>query len=39
MCKYCEYKTICQFDRKLGNQFKMLEELKDEEVWKRIERE
>ena len=38
-CDYCEYKTICQFDRKLGNQFKMLEELKDEEVWKRIERE
>lgn len=38
-CDYCEYKTICQFDRKLGNQFKMLEELKDEEVWNRIEKE
>lgn len=38
-CDYCEYKVICQFDRKLGNKFKVLEELNDEEVWQLIGRE
>ena len=38
-CDYCEYKMICQFDKKLGNEFKVLTELKDEEVWNKIERE
>lgn len=34
-CSYCEYKTICQFDKQLGNKFKIINELKDEEVWER----
>lgn len=35
-CDYCEYKLICQFDKKLGNSFKTLKELSDEEVYERI---
>jgi ATP-dependent helicase/nuclease subunit B len=35
-CDYCEYKTICRFDRKLGNEFNLISELKEEEVFKRI---
>lgn len=38
-CDYCEYKLICQFDRKLGNCFKNLQELTDEEVWSKIPKE
>ena len=35
-CNYCEYKTICQFDKKLGNSFKNIKELSDDEVWEKI---
>jgi len=31
-CDYCEYKLICQFDKDLGNKFKYINELKDDEV-------
>ncbi len=38
-CDYCDYKLVCQFDRKLGNHFRILEELSDEEVLKRVNSE
>jgi len=31
-CEYCEYKLICQFDKDLGNKFRYINELKDNEV-------
>ncbi len=38
-CEYCEYKSICQFDKnKFGNDYRYIPELKDEEVWKKIEK-
>lgn len=35
-CTYCEYKTICRFDRNLGNEYKYLKEMKKEEIWEQI---
>lgn len=35
-CTYCDYRLICQFDRKLGNCFRVLDELSDEEAMKKI---
>lgn len=35
-CEYCEYKLICQFDKDLGNQFRYINELKDNEVLSKI---
>ena len=32
-CAYCDYKEICNFDRELGNRFKKVAELKNEEVF------
>lgn len=31
-CDYCEYKEICLFDKKFGNDYRKLKELKDEEI-------
>jgi ATP-dependent helicase/nuclease subunit B len=38
-CDFCEYKSICRFDRKLGNEYKYLNELKAEEVFSLINKE
>ncbi|MBQ9314363.1 MAG: PD-(D/E)XK nuclease family protein [Clostridia bacterium] len=35
-CEYCDYKLICRFDKDLGNQFRVINELKNEEVLKKI---
>ena len=35
-CEYCDYKTVCRFDRNLGNEYRYLKELKKEEVWEQI---
>lgn len=35
-CSYCDYKSICNFDRELGNSFKYISELKNEEVYEQI---
>ena len=32
-CVYCDYKSICNFDRELGNRFKYIKELKSDEVY------
>ncbi|AZV55698.1 helicase-exonuclease AddAB subunit AddB [Clostridium sp. AWRP] len=37
-CSYCIYSAICQFDTSIkGNEYKILRDKKDEEVWKDIE--
>ena len=35
-CSYCDYKEIRNFDKELGNRFKKMNELKDEEVFEQI---
>ncbi len=35
-CEYCQYKLICRFDKELGNKFRIVNELKNEEVFSRI---
>lgn len=35
-CEYCDYKEICNFDRELGNKFRTVNELKNEEVFEQI---
>lgn len=36
-CEYCEYKSICQFDKnKFGNEYSYIQELKKEEIWDRL---
>lgn len=35
-CTYCDYKTICNFDKELGNRFKYINELKNEEVFEQM---
>ncbi|MGM0378344.1 MAG: PD-(D/E)XK nuclease family protein [Bacillota bacterium] len=38
-CDFCDYKGICQFDKKIkGNEFKENENLKDKEVIKKLEK-
>lgn len=32
-CSYCDYREICNFDKELGNRFKKVSELKNEEVF------
>lgn len=32
-CDYCDYKAICNFDKDLGNRFKVINAMKDEEVF------
>ncbi len=38
-CEYCDYKTVCRFDRNLGNEYRYLKELKKEEVWEQLKLE
>lgn len=38
-CAYCEYRLICQFDKDLGNKYRYVNELKDDEVLSRISNE
>lgn len=34
-CKYCDYLTVCQFDTSMkDNEYRILKDLKDDEVWK-----
>ena len=35
-CSYCDYKEICNFDKELGNRFKKINELKNEEVFEQM---
>ena len=38
-CEYCNYKLICRFDKELGNHFRKINELKNEEVFQSISKE
>ena len=33
-CDYCDYKTVCCFDKKNGNKARKLKHLTADEVWK-----
>ena len=35
-CEFCDYKLICRFDKELGNKFKMINDLKNDEVFCKI---
>lgn len=35
-CEYCHYKEICRFDKELGNKYRIINELKNDEVLNRI---
>jgi len=36
-CEYCRYLSICQFDTRIsGNRYRLLRDLKDDEVWELI---
>lgn len=38
-CEYCEYKTICQFDKnKFCNEYSYIPELKKDEVWETLKK-
>ena len=38
-CEYCEYKSICQFDRnKFCNDYRYISELKKEEIWENLKK-
>ena len=37
-CEYCEYKSICQFDKnKFGNEYSYVPDFSKEEVWEKLE--
>lgn len=36
-CNYCRFKPICQFDVMTGNNYRLLKELKKEEIWRLLE--
>ena len=38
-CEYCDYRMSCQFDRKLGNKYRVINNLKDDEVIELINKE
>lgn len=39
-CNYCLYSSICQFDKEFeGNNYKVIEDKKDEEVWQMLQKE
>lgn len=35
-CEFCNYQLICRFDKELGNKFRMIHDLKNEEVFQKI---
>lgn len=35
-CDYCDYKLICQFDKELGNKYRIINDLKNDEVFRKI---
>ena len=35
-CEFCDYKLICRFDKELGNKFKVINDLKNDEVFEQI---
>ena len=35
-CEFCNYKLICRFDKELGNKFRIINELKNDEVFSKI---
>lgn len=35
-CEYCDYKLICRFDKELGNKFKLINDLKNDQVFEQI---
>lgn len=35
-CEFCDYKLICRFDKELGNKFRIIDELKNEQVFNQI---
>jgi len=35
-CQYCDYQLICGFDRELGNQYRVIHDLKNDDVLKKI---
>lgn len=35
-CEHCDYKLICQFDKELGNKYRVINDLKNDEVFRRI---
>ena len=35
-CEFCDYKLICRFDKELGNKFKIIDELKNDQVFEQI---
>lgn len=34
-CEYCDYKLICRFDKELGNEYRMIHDLKNDEVFEK----
>jgi helicase-exonuclease AddAB, AddB subunit len=38
-CKFCNYRSFCGFDRFQGNTYRFLEELEDNEIFKRLKKE
>jgi len=36
-CKYCDYISICQFDKDLGNNYRFIKDEKDEVILKKIQ--
>ena len=35
-CEFCDYKLICRFDKELGNKFRIIDELKNDQVFEQI---
>lgn len=38
-CEFCDYKLICRFDKELGNKFRIINDLKNDEVFCKIANE
>lgn len=35
-CEFCDYKLICRFDKELGNKFKLINDLKNDQVFEQL---
>ena len=35
-CEFCDYKLICRFDKELGNKFKIINDLKNDQVFEQL---